>query len=306
MVSVLAAWAMMVAGSALARQATEGLAAASEPSWKAVAASGPVQARVDGAGESAWRAVARGDELVPRTQVETGRRGRATLVRRASLLILDPESRVELPGDGYSEMESSVVQTQGSVLYQVDGRAHPHFEVVTPFLAACVKGTSFLVTVNSRYASVTVEHGAVEITNPATGSSVLLGPGDSVVRHREEAEMELVRDRRGSREARREARRLERMDRRETDPDGKAALAREDPSDPEPAGKPVLTAEDVAGAAGIGDPREFDGVKGGEKDSGRVEVEEISRELLEELIREEIQDGAIKAPADNPAEIGGN
>ena len=117
--------------------------------WTAVSASGPVQARPAATvTEALWRDVARGDELPPQTLVETGRKGRATLTRSASLLILDPESRVELPGDGYDGMETSIVQTQGSVLYKVDRRSNPHFEVVTPYLVAGVKGTSFLVTVN--------------------------------------------------------------------------------------------------------------------------------------------------------------
>ena len=65
--------------------------------WKAVAASGPVQALPAGQEDLIWRTVVRGDELQPATLLRTGRRGRATLTRNASLIIVDPSSEVELP-----------------------------------------------------------------------------------------------------------------------------------------------------------------------------------------------------------------
>jgi ferric-dicitrate binding protein FerR (iron transport regulator) len=189
--------------------------------WKTVAASGPVHARPAASEQAVWRSVTRGDELMPQTTVTTGRKGRVTLTRLSSVLVVEPDSRVELPGAHLGGMETSIVQTSGSVLYKVDSRSTPHFEVVTPYLVAGVKGTSFLVTVNDRYASVTVRRGRAEIMNPVTGDRHVLGPGESVVRPRDAHEMELVRDHRHAREARKEAKRLDRMDERESRRDGK-------------------------------------------------------------------------------------
>jgi hypothetical protein len=185
--------------------------------WRTVAASGRVEAREVGIEEALleWKMVRRGDEFSPSTLVRTGRRGRTTLTRNASLLIVDPETELELPQVGYSGMETSVVQNSGSVLYEVDGREEPHFEVVTPYLVAGVKGTSFLVTVENDYASVTVQQGTVEVMNSRTGRMLRVHAGESVVHDIDAGEMDYFRH--GvemSREARDEVKRLDRMDAR--------------------------------------------------------------------------------------------
>ena len=145
--------------------------------WKAVAASGPVETR-PGAIEESWAPVRRGDRLEPLNLVRTGHRGRATLTRSGDVLMVDPESQVALPlltGD-----ESSVVQTSGSVIYEVGRREGRDFKVVTPYLVAGVKGTIFMVTVADSYASVTVEEGLVQVTSLASGESLDVGAGESV------------------------------------------------------------------------------------------------------------------------------
>ena len=180
-------------------------------SWLTVAASGPVQAWTALGGEEVWRDVFSGDELESDTHVKTGRQGRATLSRSASVLIIAPRSEVELPGVGRGDMEASVIQSSGSVLYKVDGRSNPLFEVVTPYLIAGGKRTTFLVTVNDRYTSVVVESGLVELSDPDTGETFQLRPGESAIHHREKQELELVYDLRRSKAVRDESKRLDRM-----------------------------------------------------------------------------------------------
>jgi hypothetical protein len=186
---------------------------ATAPAWKAVAASGKVEARPHASEQIAWRAVVRGDALQPATLVRTGRRGRVTLTRNASLLILDPHSQVELPANARPGIETSVVQRSGSVLYEVDSRENPHFEVVTPYLVAGVKGTEFLVTVNDDYTSVTVERGLVEVTNSDTGEIRRVGAGESLIREHDRLEMDLIDggERRARADVKKESRRLARM-----------------------------------------------------------------------------------------------
>jgi hypothetical protein len=220
--------ALAVAGSAFV--ASEGspqgpAVAVSAPqavaTWKTLAASGRVEARqaeaADGAG---WLPLVRGDELAPLSLVQTGHRGRATLARGGNLLILDPDSRVELPeASAHGGMRTSVMQPSGSVLYEVEGSRNPHFEVVTPYLVAGVKGTSFLVTVSDRYTAVTVERGVVEVLNSRTGGRLEVRAGESIVQEVTDFEIEHFREgARLSDEARRESRRLAQMD-REFDPD---------------------------------------------------------------------------------------
>jgi len=182
--------------------------------WKAVAASGPVETRL-GAIEESWAPVRRGDRLEPLNLVRTGHRGRTTLTRSGDVLMVDPESQVELPpltGD-----ESSVVQTSGSVIYEVGRREGRDFKVVTPYLVAGVKGTIFMVTVADSYASVTVEEGLVEVTSLASGESLDVGAGESVqLDAMADSEMEHVSLRakadRTAAEANKDARKLARAD----------------------------------------------------------------------------------------------
>lgn len=298
--AAMLASALVLAGvPALARSAAEArflsTAEQSETPWRAVAASGSVKARSLAAEPAVWQAVGRGDELSPRTLIETGAKSRATLARNASLLVLDPSSRVELPGDGAGRIETSVVQTQGSVMYKVDSRSTPHFEVVTPFLVAGVKGTSFLVTVNDDYTSIVVESGRVEVTDPGTGDSLMLGPGESVLRQRDELTIEMVRDDRRSRDVRREEKRLDRI-RSQND----ALLG---PLEGESDDGLVTDTQAIDGdkqAHDWADDSMRDGVLGAPNDDLlRDELESVTKELIEELIREEIRDGVIDAPSDD-------
>jgi hypothetical protein len=219
------------------------------------------------------------------------------LARNASVLILDPDSRVDLPETRHVGMETSIVQTQGSVLYKVDKRSSPHFEVVTPYLIAGVKGTAFLVTVNDRYASVTVQSGRVEITNPGTGDTLMLGAGESVLRHRHDVEMDLVRDQRRDRDARKEVKRLDRMDAR--------ASRREMPPAFEVGSKSTLAEvvdKHAAVWAGHDNASESDGELSSEADSIAREVDDLTRELIEEMINEGIKDGSIR-PRDHDVDL---
>jgi hypothetical protein len=290
----------VLAASAVAAKPAKDCVAVEPPAtpWEAVAASGEVRARYL---DTVWRAVARGDELTPRTTVETGRKGRLTLTRHASLLILDPESRVELPASVVGDLETSVVQTRGSVLYKVDGRSHPHFEVVTPYLVAGVKGTSFLVTVNDRYTAVTVRHGRVEVSDPLTGARMTLGPGESVLQQHDERDMDPVGERRASRNARKEAKRLRRIEQREAERETAGVQPRVDPSDTDDRATPALAEENDPKASWGADADARNDLSAVEEDVLRDELDSMSKQLIEEMIREEIRKGAITEPVNDDA-----
>ena len=231
--------------------------------WKAVAASGPVDTR-PGAIEESWAPVRRGDRLEPLNVVRTGHRGRTTLTRSGDVLMVDPESQVELPpltGD-----ESSVVQTSGSVIYEVGRREGRDFKVVTPYLVAGVKGTIFMVTVADSYASVTVEEGLVEVTSLASGESLDVGAGESVqLDAMADSEMEHVSLRAkadsAAAEANKDARKLARADLRRL---AHAVAQRHE-----------IIMDDL-GPVGSGE--------GGEVDSGLGELDNRQRNAIEEEI----------------------
>ena len=248
-----------------------------ETRWTAIAASGLVQSSAGSEESAIWNGVSRGDRLQPKTRVKTGRKGRTTLTLNASLVMVTPDSEVELPAKQSSSMETSVVQKSGSVLYKVDSRKTPHFEVVTPYLVAGVKGTSFLVTVNDRYATVTVREGLVEITDPDTGQTLQLGPGETVRRERDEAELEIVMDRRLSREAAKQARLME-------------------PADDEGGALADALAEE-RGERDANDDRSMD---------GKVQGTADHLNLIEDMIRDEIEHGVILSPGEKiQPELGG-
>jgi ferric-dicitrate binding protein FerR (iron transport regulator) len=165
-----------------------GALVAKDPAWKAVAASGLVE--TSSALDSAdWRKVTRGDGVAALAAVRTGRAGRVTLTRGADILMIDPQSILILPA---SADASTVEQRSGSVLYEVDGRLKPDFKVVTPYLVAGVKGTSFVVTVDHRGTSVAVRHGVVEVVDPTNGDRLSLGAGEAVMREIGRPELDRV------------------------------------------------------------------------------------------------------------------
>ena len=176
---VVTAVAFLVVTGPVADEAPAPAPSETVPPWKAVAASGPVEALRPVA--EAWTPLRRGDRLDPLSTVRTGRRGRATLTRSGDIVIIDPESLVELPDSRLTADDSTVTQTSGSVIYEIDRRDGRDFKVFTPYLVAGVKGTTFMVTVTDTYASVTVEEGRVEVTSHYTGESMSVGPGESIL-----------------------------------------------------------------------------------------------------------------------------
>jgi FecR protein len=198
LVAVIAAVAVV----ALAAPAPDGTVRTVD--WKAVAASGRVETRPDDV--APWLALRRGDRVHATSVVRTGTRSHATLVRGATIVLLDPQSQVVLPSAESSTGPSSVFQSSGSVIYQVEGVRGTGFRVETPYLVAGVKGTEFLVSVHDGRASVTVREGEVEVTTARSDERQLVGAGETIVVHEAASK--------GG---------VERVDRRGVSPDGKAA-----------------------------------------------------------------------------------
>ena len=151
--------------------------------------------RVDGAvfvreRNRAWRGAAH-DALSIGAIVTTGAASHATLENGAQHIEMSPNSRMTLSARSTEGM-TRILQDLGSLFFQVDHRATPHFAVETPRLAAIVKGTSFTVTVTPRCDTVSVAHGLVDVhalqvraqTDVATGQSarvMTLRPQDVVL-----------------------------------------------------------------------------------------------------------------------------
>ena len=140
--------------------------------WRVVDTAGVV--RVGGPGFMPV-ALTRDQELSSDAWIETAA-GRAVLVRGHETVIVEPNSRVQLPG-ALVNGNTQVLQSVGSAIYKIGKQKDPHFQVDTPYMAAVVKGTSFSVTVSDDKASVTVTEGLVEVSTPDQQDVEFVRPG---------------------------------------------------------------------------------------------------------------------------------
>jgi len=119
------------------------MAQADAKGWKLQQSVGEVTVGGDGVRPVAVKR----DDVVPSDGwIQTGRTGRAVLVRGGDTMVVGPASRVQMPSARVNG-NTQILQSLGSVFYSIDKKAAPHFQVDTPYLAAVVKGTSFVISV---------------------------------------------------------------------------------------------------------------------------------------------------------------
>jgi len=141
--------------------------------WTLSEASGRVLVR-DTGGEHAGR---RGMTVAPGATLSTGPGARAVVVRGKDFVTVAANSRVRIPTAAQNSGGFDVVQEWGNAVFQIEKKKNPHFGVRTPYLAAVVKGTTFLITVTQDGASLQVLEGAVETSTSDGGARELIRPG---------------------------------------------------------------------------------------------------------------------------------
>lgn len=146
--------------------------AQADEGWRVVDTAGVV--RVGGPGFMPV-ALSREQQLPADAWIQTAS-GRAVLVRGHETVIVEPNSRVQLPGTAVNG-NTQVLQTIGSAIYKIGKQKKPHFQVDTPYMAAVVKGTAFTVTVSEDEASVAVTEGLVEVSTPDQSDVEFVRPG---------------------------------------------------------------------------------------------------------------------------------
>jgi hypothetical protein len=139
--------------------------AAAEADWTVVAASGQVEMTLAVENVLFWRPVSRGMALPPAGEIRTGADGRVTLVSRTNIIVLDPDSHIEIPEPSAPGQPARVFQDSGTVTYSVKKAHKQRLQVVTPYLVAGVKGTLFRVSVGEETTSVLVSEGTVTVTS---------------------------------------------------------------------------------------------------------------------------------------------
>ena len=109
--------------------------------------------------------------------IRTGRNGRVLLVRGQETILVSPNSVIGLPTEKKDGLSTTIVQQAGSILLEVEKRNVKHFEVVTPYLAAVVKGTQFRISVNAASTNIDVIRGQVEVADFRSGQIAQVMPG---------------------------------------------------------------------------------------------------------------------------------
>lgn len=116
-------------------------------------------------------------KLAPGDLVQTGPNGRVMLTRGSERILVAPNSVISLPKAQDKPGFTTILQQAGAISIEAEKKDHKHFEVLTPYLAAVVKGTQFTVTVANGVADVNVAAGKVEVADVKSGRTALVLPG---------------------------------------------------------------------------------------------------------------------------------
>ena len=129
---------------------------------------------IDSRGE---RPAANGQAVSAGAMVRTQARSSAVLVRGREFVTLRQNAQIRIPDAARSRSIIQVIQDYGSALFNIGKQADPHFGVQTPYLAAVVKGTTFIIAVGADGATLQVTEGAVEASTADGGARDLVLPG---------------------------------------------------------------------------------------------------------------------------------
>lgn len=115
--------------------------------------------------------------VAPGATVHTKARSSAVLVRGREFVTLRQNAQIRIPELSPDRSIMQIIQDYGSALFNIGKQADPHFGVKTPYLAAVVKGTTFIIAVSADGATLQVTEGAVEASTPDGGARELILPG---------------------------------------------------------------------------------------------------------------------------------
>lgn len=142
--------------------------------WHVVRLRGTVLHLEDGA----WQKLSRGD-VVSDDRIIKSLNGRATFQRNDEVVELATNSVIQIM-DKSGRDYTTVVGHEGSVSFDVDARNVYHFSVVTPHLAAVVKGTAFSVTAGPATSTLSVTRGVVLVEDTQFGQQMSVTAGEQV------------------------------------------------------------------------------------------------------------------------------
>jgi hypothetical protein len=145
--------------------------------WSTERLRGRVLQLVDGD----WQPLTRGMVVPDSRLVRTLATGHVTFVRGEETVELGPNTQIQIFDKAGRKPFTTVKQDFGTVSVEAQIENVQHFAVDTPFLAAVVKGTRFIVTSNETGSSVRVRRGHVVVEDKFDKSHVLLSVGQSAL-----------------------------------------------------------------------------------------------------------------------------
>ncbi len=126
-----------------------------------------------------WQVLQRGD-IVPDDRVlRTTRGGRVKLSRGRETIELGGDTQIQIV-DRTGRKFTNVTQYFGQVEIEAEVQNVEHFAVRTPFMAAVVKGTKFIVRSDKTTSKLDVLRGRVAVKSERTRSTTLVSEGQSV------------------------------------------------------------------------------------------------------------------------------
>jgi FecR protein len=144
------------------------------PGWRVSGLSGDVSARL---GSAPFERLSIGDLVPVGSDIRTAHGAVVFLSRRGDRIVIQPDTELHIAEPQAGGLLTQLFQSFGNVFYDVEPRSSRSFGVKSPYMAAVVKGTRFLVTVDRDLNSVRVDEGRVLVASN-DGESVLVGAGN--------------------------------------------------------------------------------------------------------------------------------
>ena len=148
-------------------------AAAFADDWKVVRLRGSVLQHVGGE----WQKLSRGGMVPDDRVIRTLKTGNVELQRGNETITIGPDTQIQIFDEKSTRPFTTVKQYFGRVTVDAEARKVEHFAVQTPYLAAVVKGTKFVVTSDEARAKVEVKRGRVYVEDNSNQSNVTLSVG---------------------------------------------------------------------------------------------------------------------------------
>jgi hypothetical protein len=126
-----------------------------------------------------WIKLKRGGVVPDSRVIRTLKTGNVEFERGNESVTIGPNTQIQIFDEESVKPFTTVKQYFGTVTVEAEVRQVQHFAVQTPYLAAVVKGTKFVVTSGDSGADVAVKRGHVLVEDKAGHDSVTISVGQS-------------------------------------------------------------------------------------------------------------------------------